>query len=325
MGIKRSELAMADDSIQTSEVARAENRPAEDVGPSKTFAVAGIALVVAVAAIAVVFRLSTTSSAGARSAVREALVSSLANSTADLSISESIDVQGQIGSAKGTGKCDLHVDACTAQLNYSGALRQLGTESMVYANRIMYLKLTGTVGASFPTPWISLPFKASNRPSALGSTGSPLAGLALLTRNGAVLKDEGTVNVDGVAMHQYGVTIVGSSAKTIVSRSYFGLPAWLVDPASKGPLGAHSLTLDVNAAGTIGRIMFTTSAIQDRTFAIVHATETVTGYGSPMTIDVPSKSQLTFVNALAGTLTRYCAPPPGMRLGPSSKPIVTRH
>jgi hypothetical protein len=31
------------------------------------------------------------------------------------------------------------------------------------------------------------------------------------------------------------------------------------------------------------------------------------------------------VNALAGTLTRYCAPPSGMRLGPSSKPIVTRH
>jgi hypothetical protein len=27
---------------------------------------------------------------------------------------------------------------------------------------------------------------------------------------------------------------------------------------------------------------------------------------------------------LTGGLTRYCAPPPGMRFGPSSKPIVTR-
>jgi hypothetical protein len=27
---------------------------------------------------------------------------------------------------------------------------------------------------------------------------------------------------------------------------------------------------------------------------------------------------------LAGRLTRYCAPPPGMLFGPSSKPIVTR-
>jgi hypothetical protein len=317
---------MADDSIQPSEVARAETRrTGENAGPSTTVAVAGIALVVVVVAIAVGFRLSGTSSAGAQSVVRGALVSTLANSTADLAISESIDVQGQIGAAKGTGKCDLQADACTAQLHYSGALSQLGTESMVYSNRIMYLKLAGTVGASFPTPWISLPFKASNRPSALGSTGSPLAGLALLTRDGAVLKDEGTVNVNGVTMHQYGVTIDKSGAKTIVSRSYSGLPSWLVNPTSEGPLGALSLTLDVNTAGKIGRIMFTTSAIQDRTFAIVHATETVTGYGAPITIDVPSKNQLTFVNALTGTLTRYCAPPPGMRLGPSSKPIVTRH
>ena len=56
----------------------------------------------------------------------------------------------------------------------------------------------------------------------------------------------------------------------------------------------------------------------------MHATETVTGYGAPVTIVVPSKTQLTFVNALTGGLTRYCAPPPGMRFGPSSKPIVTR-
>jgi hypothetical protein len=196
---------------------------------------------------------------------------------------------------------------------------------MVYSNRIMYLKLAGTVGASFPTPWISLALKASNRPSALGSTGSPLAGLALLTRQGAVLKDEGMVTVDGASMHQYGVTTGGSRATTVIGRTESGLPTWLADPTSEGPLGARSMTLDVNGAGKIGRIMFTTSAIQDGTYAIVHATETVTGYGAPVTIVVPSKRQLTFVNALAGTLTRYCAPPTGMRLGPSSKPIVTRH
>jgi hypothetical protein len=34
----------------------------------------------------------------------------------------------------------------------------------------------------------------------------------------------------------------------------------------------------------------------------VHATETVTGYGAPVTIVVPSKKQLTFVNALTGGL-----------------------
>jgi hypothetical protein len=196
---------------------------------------------------------------------------------------------------------------------------------MVYSGRIMYLKLTGTVGASFPTPWIWLPFKASNRPSALGTTGSPLAGLALLTRNGATLNDLGTVNVDGSSMHQYDLTVSKSSVSSVVSQGTTGLPAWLANPSTEGPLGALSMTLDVNAAGRIARISFVTSAKQGGTFAIVHATETVTSYGSPVAITVPSKHQLTFVNALAGTLTRYCAPAPGLRLGPSSKPIVTRH
>ena len=293
-------------------------------GPSKTVAIVGMLIVVVVAAIAVGLRVSGSSSAGASSAVRAALVSTLATNTAALDISESIDVEGQIGTAKGSGKCDLRIDACSATLDYTGALSQLGTESMVYSNRIMYLKLAGTVGASFPTPWISLPFKASNRPSALGSTGSPLAGLALLTRPGAVLTDEGVVNVDGVAMHQYAISVRHSSAKSVVSRRESTLPTWLANPATQGPLGALSMTLDVNAAGKIGRIEFTTSATQGGTWAIVHATEMVTGYGAPVAISVPSKNELTFVNALAGTLTRYCTPPPGLRLGPSSKPIVTR-
>jgi hypothetical protein len=319
-------LAVADVSIKPSERLEIETNPnVEVVGPSRTVAIVGLVLVVVVAAFAVGFRLAGTSSAGAATSVRAALVSTLAKNTAALSISESIDVEGQIGTATGSGNCNLQIDACTATLVYKGALSQLGTESMLYSGRIMYLKLAGTVGASFPTPWISLPFKASNRPSALGSTGSPLAGLALLTRQGAVLRDEGMVKVDGVEMHEYGVTVSKSSAKSVVSRQETGLPSWLSNPTTQGPLGALSMTLDLNAAGQIGRIAFTTSATQDHTFAIVRATETVTSYGAPVTIAVPSKNELTLVNALAGTLTRYCTPAPGLRLGPASKPIVTRH
>ena len=113
------------------------------------------------------------------------------------------------------------------------------------------------------------PFKASNRPSALGSTGSPLAGLALLTRNGAVLKDDGTVSVDGTAMHQFVVHVTKRATTSVVSRHEAGLPLWLAEPTSRGPLGASSVTIDVTAAGRIGRIKFTTSAKQDGTFATV--------------------------------------------------------
>jgi hypothetical protein len=317
---------MADEPLDRDDGPMSQDGPTGGTtGPTKKVAVLGILLVVVVAAVAVGVRISGPSSDSAATAVRGALVSTLAKDTATLSISESIDVEGQIGAAKGVGKCDLRLDACSATLDYTGALSQLGAESMVYSNRIMYLKLAGTVGASFPTPWISLSFKASNRPSALGSTGSPLAGLALLTRPGAVLTDEGMVSVGGVAMHQYAVTVRKSSENSVVSRHGSALPTWLVNPTTEGPLGALSMTLDVNRAGKIARIAFVTSATQGGTYAIVHATETVTSYGAPVSISVPSKKELTFVNALAGTLTRYCAPPKGLRLGPSSKPIVTRH
>jgi len=84
------------------------------------------------------------------------------------------------------------------------------------------------------------------------------------------------------------------------------------------------VTFDVNAAGKIGRIMFTTSAIQDRTFAIVHATETVTGYGARH--DCRSVEQTVDVRQrVGGNVDEVRAPTAGMRLGPSSKPIVTRH
>ena len=133
------------------------------------------------------------------------------------------------------------------------------------------------------------------------------------------------VNVGGVAMHQYAVTMTKSSEHSVVNGRGSRLPTWLVNPATEGPLGALSMTFDVNPAGRIARMQFKTSATQGGTYAIVRATETLTSYGTPVSISVPSKGELTFVNALAGTLTRYCAPPKGLRLGPSSKPIVTRH
>jgi hypothetical protein len=316
---------MADDSMPPVAPPPEATSSVATTRSSTVVAKVGLALVVIVAVIAIAVRFTGNSTAGASSAVRGALVSSLAHHTATMTISETIDVEGQIGTAKGRGKCDLRVDACSATLVYRGALAQLGTESMVYSNRTMYLKLAGTVGASFPTPWIWLPFKASNRPSALGSTGSPLAGLALLTRRGSAVKDDGTIDVDGTTMHQYVVDVSKRGATSVVSRHETGLPTWLANPESRGPLGATSMTLDVDAKGRIGRITFRTSAKQDGTFATVRATETMTGYGAPVTITVPAKQRSTFVDALAGTLTRYCAPPPGLRLGPSSKPIVTRH
>src|SRR6202167_5334688 len=226
---------MADDSMHPVAAMPAEPNTAEATGSSKVVAKVGLALVVVVAGVAIGLRLSDTTAAGPSSAVRSALVSSLAHHTATLSIAESIDVEGQIGTAKGRAKCDLRVDACSATLDYHGALAQLGTESMVYSNRTMFLKLAGAVGASFPTPWIWLPFKASNRPSALGSTGSPLAGLALLTRNGAALKDDGTVSVDGTEMHQFVVRVTKSATTSVVSRHEADLPVWLADPSSRGP------------------------------------------------------------------------------------------
>src|SRR5665213_2769075 len=171
---------MADWSNQPSGASRIETSLVTS-GVSKRVAIFGIAFVVVVGVIVVVLRVSGPTSVGADTAVRGALVSTLANNTADLVISESIDVEGQIGTAEGSGKCDLQTDACSATLDYNGAPRD----------------------------------------------------------------------------------------SSIVSRKQRGLPTWLVNPTTEGPLGARAITIDVTSAGTIGRIMFTASATQDRTFAIV--------------------------------------------------------
>jgi len=69
--------------------------------------------------------------------------------------------------------------------------------------------------------------------------------------------------------------------------------------------------------------MFTTSAIQDRTFAIVHATETVTGYGARH--DCRSSNKQLTSSTRWRNVDEVLRSTAGMRLGPSSKPIVTRH
>src|ERR1700722_12811936 len=115
---------MADGSNQPKASPPADGPAIVASGPSRKVATVGIALVVVVVAIAVGLRLGGTSSADARSSVRGALEATLAHHTADLAISETIDVEGQIGTAKGTGKCDLRSDTCSATLVYDGALAQ---------------------------------------------------------------------------------------------------------------------------------------------------------------------------------------------------------
>src|SRR5471032_1977304 len=105
---------MADEPMQPDERPLPnDGPPGRATRPSKKVAVLGVALVVVVAAVAIGIRISGSSSAGAATAVRGALVSTMAKGTANLSISESIDVDGQIGTAKGVGRCNLRIDSCS--------------------------------------------------------------------------------------------------------------------------------------------------------------------------------------------------------------------
>ena len=188
----------------------------------------------------------------------------------------------------------------------------------------MYLETGGDRWSQFPDAVDLAPVpKASNRPSALGSTGSPLAGLALLTRSGAVLyrrrHSQGSTaprctstwcHVSKRAARQR-----GQSPTRRVCR------CGSLEPASRGPLGASSVTLDVTDAGQLGRIMFTTSAKQDGTFATVRATETVTSYGAPVTITVPLEKRADVRQRVGGHADEVLRP----AAGTTARSVVQAH
>jgi hypothetical protein len=271
-----------------------------DIGPRRhtmKYIAAGLVLVLVVAAVLIGTSGSGNSSAGAAVIVRKALASTLATNSLAFNLSENVDLGGQGLTVTGTGACDLTSGDCVMTMNYAGVLSSDGPIDVVYSGGVAYLKFAPGVNTKIATPWISttLNTTSSSQLSPLGGE-SPLSGLSLLARQGAVVTDEGTVQLNGVTMHTYKVVVSPSAEKKILSNSN-SLPVWVNSNISTANIGPVTEMVDVNSAGELAQMSADTSVSSGGASATVSLTFKVTGYGVPVTVTVPPANQVTSITS----------------------------
>ncbi len=256
------------------------------------FVIAGVCLVVIVVAGVVALTGAKSSSAAAALRVRQALSATLASRSMAYTLNETVNAGGTTVTVVGTGQCDLANAQCDLTMNYGGTLSTIGPVSAVFSNNVIYLELGPSVRRLLPTPWISMSLTNSESAS-LGIADNPLAGLSLLAQQGAVVTDEGAVTLDGQSVTQYDVTIGSSAAQKIVSSGLSLLPSWISKVASQVSVGSVTETVDVDSLGRLAYVSVSMGDTVAGAAVTATASETVTGYGAPVTITVPPASEVS--------------------------------
>ncbi len=268
----------------------------------KRYVILSACVVVVAVAVTITVSPSATPSAAAATALRAALTSTLARNTVNISLDETVDVSNQSVNFTGGGQCDLQNDQCSESIASSNLSGSQISESVVLSGGVIYMKVLGAGATQAPTPWISMPLKGASSQQSEGLGSNPMAGLALLAKQGAAVTDEGMTSVNGENMHEYKVTISQSEEQKSILKNAADLPKWLLKSAASLPLGPISLTVDINQSGDIGRLIIGISITADGQTVSVSGTETMTSYGGPVTIVVPPANQVTPVANLGSQL-----------------------
>jgi hypothetical protein len=182
-------------------------RPFDAVTLAALWIVAAAAVVIGVA-VAERPRPATldTGPAASIAFVTRSAQSTLAQRTADLTVSGEIQVAGKSTPVTGTGQIDFTTNAMTLDTSFSvgGHSTQ---ELEVLANGELYLQL-GTDGIGLVLPggrtWIQMPLRQSASESLAGT--DPLSSLTVLEQQGVAVHGLGTKLINGVTCSGFAVT-----------------------------------------------------------------------------------------------------------------------
>jgi hypothetical protein len=130
----------------------------------------------------------------------------LAEQTADLTMSGTIAVAGKSFTVSAAGQTDLSTDAMSFDLHFNSSLGPLD-EKEILVNGSLYLALSANGKSLIPQTgrsWIQMPFQQSASADLAGS--DPVSSLSLLEQEGSTVRPLGTRLIDGVTCTGYAVT-----------------------------------------------------------------------------------------------------------------------
>lgn len=247
---------------------------------------------------------STSPSAAAR--LEAAVSSSLSTTSATFTSSGTETLPGSTIQFTVDGGCDVASNACalTEVVPIQGKSENV---HIVIAAGDGYVEIPGSLGVAVGTPWVSVPISSTALATSLGNIGSPLSGLALAASDGAVVKDLGEVSLNGVAEHQYSVTLDQVAFKKWNSTAK--LPGWASDAARSVSSSTLAETIDVNSLGRIAQVTEQWYATVNGASVFSQTTVDFTAYNVPVSVSVPPASEVTPLSQLLqGSTWQMTAP-----------------
>jgi hypothetical protein len=131
----------------------------------------------------------------------------LAERTADLTLSGTVQASRQSVAVSGTGEANFSANAMTLELDYSASGRSaIETEILIQGN-LFYTEIINGQSLAQLTggrEWIQMPTQQSGSANLIGS--DPLSSLSVLEQRGNAVRMLGTKIVDGVSCRGYAVT-----------------------------------------------------------------------------------------------------------------------
>jgi len=221
----------------------------------------------------------------------------LAERTADVTVSGSVQTGGQTITISGTGEIDFSTNAMSLDLNISVQIMSL-TEKVIFVNGNLFVSLGGNPlvqGLMGGHGWIRMPASQSGSMNLAGS--DPKSSLAALEQLGNSVRTLGTKIIDGVSCTGYAVTLNRQSMiKAVTEESaeheyssattdqeltlveHMSPPTVMVWLDAQGLVRQMSLNLGVQAGGLGGGATAANIAID------------YTHFGAPVHITAPPAS-----------------------------------
>jgi hypothetical protein len=258
-------------------------------------AVSAVALIALVASLALVLGGGSSASASVLTAVN----SSLANKTADVTVTTTGNSEGIAVNASGTGVVDFTNNAMQLDMSTTVSGQQI-QEKLIYLESTLY-ESTPDLSQLFPgKSWISVNLSAIEKAEGAGAAGSldsegnPVAMLRLLAAQGNTITPLGPSTIDGTPVQGYSVSI----NQNTLHRDLAKLPSWMRQVTANTDVGAINYKIYIDGQNLLRRTTISMHMSVDSISLNMSETLDLTHYGVPFTVTAPPPAQVVTLQQL---------------------------
>ncbi len=238
----------------------------------------------------------------ASAAVIDAVDTTIADQTAQLTFSGTVSTAGSSIRESGSGPVDFGQNAfqLTGSMDVGGQHVPLQVR---FIDGTEYVNAPGITQELPGKSWLSLDLSSlSGAPGAAGATGlsgNPAATLRILSQNGATVSELGSSTRNGVQVEGYAVTVSPAVLQADVAKAT--LPSWLRAAVKQVSYGELDAKVYVDGQGLLRSVSVTTQeTVASAGTDTVAFSETFSGYGSTVAdISAPPATEVATLQQVA--------------------------